>query len=35
MALVEEVDTARSETARYRQAIAELKPVLEVLDHPT
>jgi hypothetical protein len=31
MALVEEVATAQSETARYRQAVTELRRVLEAL----
>jgi hypothetical protein len=31
-ALIDEVATARSETARYRQAVAELRRVLEALE---
>jgi hypothetical protein len=32
MKLVEEVANARSETARYRRAVADLRKVLEALD---
>jgi hypothetical protein len=32
MNLVEEVANARSETARYRRAVAELRQVLKALD---
>jgi hypothetical protein len=33
MNLVEEVANARSETARYRRAVAELRKVLEALEN--
>ena len=32
MALIEEVATARSESARYRQAVTELRKVLDALE---
>jgi hypothetical protein len=32
MSLVEEVANARSETARYRRAVSELRNVLKALD---
>ena len=35
MALIEEVASARSQTARYRQAVAELRRVLTALDADT
>jgi hypothetical protein len=35
MALIEEVASARSQTARYRQAVAELRRVLTELDADT
>ena len=34
MSVLAEVVSARWETARYRQAVAELRSVLEVLEHP-